>query len=451
MPGIYILFLQLAFMLPVLHWQGYRLNILANFNSITYLKNYHMSEIINNSKKRKELLKHMILQLHNGEAPELVRKRLVELLRSIPYDEVVEVEQELISEGLPVEEVLKLCDVHQLVLDGHIDQSGAKPVPAGHPVDTFKKENRELEIVIGELELLTGQVKSIKKSDLTQWKIRVHTHLNSLMDVDKHYKRKEYLLFPFLEKYGITGPPKVMWGKHDEIRTLLKASVEAVSAEGSLTPDEASTIAELVLLPALKGVSDMISKEEEILLPMCMDKLTESDWLSIYNQTMEFGYCLYDPQIEWKPYGTEVSKIIYGSGKNIQLPTGSFNIDELEAIFRTLPIDITFVDKDDKVKFFSVGPDRVFTRNRAIIGRDVRMCHPPSSVHIVEQILSDFKSGTQNSAAFWIAMKERFIYIEYFALKDKDGKYAGTIEFTQDLTKLKELKGEQRLLSYTGK
>lgn len=393
----------------------------------------------------------MIVQLHSGEAPNLVRKRLVELLRSIPYDEVVEVEQELISEGLPVEEVLKLCDIHQMVLDGHIDQSGAKPVPAGHPVDTFKKENRELEIVIEELEQLFGQVKTIKDNDVKQWLINIHAHLNNMMDVDKHYKRKEYLVFPFLEKYEITGPPKVMWGKHDEIRTLLKTSIEAVSTQGSVSADEAITITELVLLPAVKGVSDMISKEEEILLPMCMDKLTDDDWFSVYQQTNEFGYCLYDPQVEWKPEGIKISEIINNTGNNFQLSTGNFSLDELEALFRTLPIDITFVDKDDKVKFFSLGPDRIFTRNRAVLGRDVRMCHPPSSVHVVEQILIDFKNGTQNSAAFWISMQGRFIYIEYFAMRDKKGQYLGTIEFTQDLTNLRKLEGEQRILSYKGK
>jgi DUF438 domain-containing protein len=208
---------------------------------------------------------------------------------------------------------------------------------------------------------------------------------------------------------------------------------------------------ELVLVPAVKAIFDMISKEEEILLPMCMDKLTDDDWYSVYQQTNEFGYCLFDPQVEWKPYGVRTGEIAYNTGNNILLATGSFNLNELETLFRSLPIDITFVDKDDKVKFFSLGPDRVFTRNRAIIGRDVRMCHPPSSVHIVEQILSDFKSGKENSAAFWISMSGRFIYIEYFALKDKSGSYLGTIEFTQDLTKLRKLEGEQRLLSYEEK
>jgi DUF438 domain-containing protein len=410
-----------------------------------------MSELINNSKKRQELLKHMILQLHNGEAPDLVRNRLVELLKSIPYDEVVEVEQELISEGLPVEEVLKFCDIHQMVLDGHIDQSGAKSIPEGHPVDTFKKENLELEKVISDLEQLFSKVKQIKDYDIKQWLIKVHSQLNNLMDVDKHYKRKEYLVFPFLEKYDITGPPKVMWGKHDEIRALLKTSLEAVSSGGTITPDEIAVMTELVLVPAVKAISDMISKEEEILLPMCMDKLTDDDWYSVYQQTNEFGYCLFDPQVEWKPEGMQIGELKYNTGNNIQLTTGSFNHDELEIIFKTLPIDITFVDKDDKVKFFSLGPDRIFTRNRAIIGRDVRMCHPPSSVHIVEQILSDFKSGKENSAAFWISMQGRFIYIEYFALRSKNGIYQGTIEFTQDLTKLRKLEGEQRLLSYSGR
>lgn len=408
-----------------------------------------MSEIINNSQKRKELLKHMILQLHKGEAPDLVKERLVQLLSSIPYDEVVEVEQELISEGLPVEEVLKFCDIHQMVLDGHIDQSGAKAIPEGHPVDTFKKENRELEKVMDELEKLFAQVKTIKETEIKQWLLKVHAQMNSLMDVDKHYRRKEYLVFPFLEKYGITGPPKVMWGKHDEIRALLKASIEAVSSEGPISPQEAASVAELLLLPAVKGASDMILKEEEILFPMCMDTFTDDEWFAIYRQTNEFGYCLFDPQVEWKPEGVEVSEIRYNTDNKIQLTTGSFSLDEIEALFKTLPVDITFVDRDDKVKFFSQGADRIFTRNRAVLGRDVRMCHPPSSVHVVEKILNDFKTGVQNSAAFWISMQGRFIYIEYFALRDKEGQYLGTIEFTQDLTHLRKLEGEQRLLSYT--
>ena len=410
-----------------------------------------MSELINNSQKRKELLKHMILQLHQGEAPDLVRKRLVEVLKNIPYDEVVEVEQELISEGLPEEEVLKFCDIHSMVLDGHIDQSHAKPVPPGHPVDTFRKENRELEKVVDAIGQLLGQIPSLQDDQMKDLFLKLHGRFNELMDVDKHYLRKEYLLFPFLEKYEITGPPKVMWGKHDEIREKLKAAIAVVSAPGNITVDEAQIVTDLILLPAAKAIPDMIMKEEEILLPMCMDKLTDEDWYAVDQQTMEFGYCLYDPQDEWKPEGITTSEVVYNTKNSIQLTTGGFGMDELEALFKTLPIDITFVDKDDKVKFFSHGPNRIFTRNRAILGRDVRMCHPPSSVHVVDQILEDFKSGKESSAAFWINMQGRFIYIEYFAMRGKEGDYLGTIEFTQDLTQLRKLEGDQRLLSYTKK
>jgi uncharacterized protein len=407
-----------------------------------------MSELINNSEKRKSLLKHMILQLHSGEAPEEVRKRLTELLKSIPYDEVVEVEQELISEGLPAEEVLKFCDIHTSVLEGHIDQSGAKEVPPGHPVDTFKRENRELERLIGELSKLFNGVTALREDEIGFYVLRLRASVNELMDVEKHYLRKEYLVFPFLENKGITGPPKVMWGKHDEVRGMLKAAIEALGSTETFTREELGSVIDLVLQPAVDGILGMIMKEEEILLPMCMDKLTDQEWYAVYEQTMEFGYCLYDPQVEWKPEGVEVSEVTYGGGKSIMLSTGSFVPDELEALFKTLPVDITFVDKDDKVKFFSHGPDRVFARNRAILGRDVRMCHPPSSVNTVEQILEDFKSGRQSSAAFWINFQGRFIYIDYFALRGEDGAYLGTMEFTQDLTKLRELKGEQRLLSY---
>lgn len=410
-----------------------------------------MSELINNSQKRKELLKHMILQLHSGEAPEEVKKRLQELLKSIPYDEVVEVEQELISEGLPEEEVLKFCDIHTSVLEGSIDQSKAKPVPEGHPIDTFKRENRELERIADEMMKLLKGTEALMDDEVGFFVLRLRAGLNSLMDVDKHYLRKEYLVFPYLENKGITGPPKVMWGKHDEQRELLKAAIEALGSATTFTKEELVALRDLVLKPAVQGIYDMIMKEEEILFPMCMDKLTDEEWFAVYEQTPEFGFCLYDPQVEWKPEGVEVSEVTYGAGKSIRLSTGSFDPDEMEALFRTLPIDITFVDKDDKVKFFSHGPDRVFARNRAILGRDVRMCHPPSSVNIVEQILADFKSGREKSAAFWINFQGRFIYIEYIALSNDKGDYLGTIEFTQDLTHMRELKGEQRLLSYSSK
>ncbi len=409
-----------------------------------------MGELINNG-NRKELLKHMILQLHEGEAPTNVKQRLVDLLRQIPYNEVVKVEQELINEGLPEEEVLKFCDIHTLVLEGNIDQAGAKYIPPGHPVDTFKHENRELEKIIENIRSLFKRFNNVKVEDIQNYRNEFAFLFNALLDVDKHYKKKENLVFPYLEKKGITGPPKVMWGKHDEVRDLLKASIAALNTSGKLTKDEMESTMDRILRPAAKSLEDMIMKEEEILFPMAMDEIPSPGWYEIYKQTPEIGFCLYDPVDEWKPDEIEDVPVVPGVPDHIHLPTGSFSLNELPHVLNTLPFDITYVDSDDKVKYFSQGKERIFDRSRAILNRDVRMCHPPSSVHVVEQILDDFKKGKEDSAPFWINFNDKFIYIEYFPVRDEGGNYLGTIEVTQDITGIKKLKGEQRLLDYTAR
>ncbi len=409
-----------------------------------------MSELINNSEKRKELLKHMIMQLHEGEAPDEVRGRLVNLMTKIPYNEVVEVEQELISEGvLDEKEVLKFCDIHTEALEGAIDQSGAKEVPWGHPVDTFTRENKELLKVVGQLKDLFKKAKELESDDqVADYFTEMRGQFNLLWDVDKHYQRKENLLFPYLEKYGITGPPKVMWGKHDETRGLLKAAIEALQVTEGVSVDEINPVIELVLLPAVEAVADMTMKEEEILFPMSMDKLTDAEWYEIDKQTQEIGFCLFDPSIEWKPDGIEESLEEKEDDGYIHLKSGSFTKEELNAILNTLPIDMTFVDRNDKVKYFSQGKERIFQRNRAILNRDVLLCHPPSSAGIVEKILDDFSNNAEDSAPFWIQMGGKFIHIEYFPLKNEKGEYLGTLEVSQNLTEKRKLEGEQRILSY---
>lgn len=409
-----------------------------------------MSELLDNATKRKELLKHMILQLHKGTAPDAVKKQLTRLLGSVPYNDVVEVEQELISEGLPQEEVLKLCDLHSAALDGVLDHSKAKTAPPGHPVHTFQQENRALQHEIKSLEKLYTDVEQAESTDdLKALFVEIHQRFNAIMDVEKHYLRKEYLLFPFLEKHGVTGPPTVMWGKHDETRELLKGALEALGEKERINLDDAKTVIELVIKPASKAVADMIGKEEEILFPISLDTLDDAEWFEIEKQSLEYGFCLYDPKEIWIPEGVKPDDSIPEERDKIQLPSGSFTVTELTTILNTIPFDLTFVDKEDKVKFFTQGKERIFARSRAILGRTVQQCHPPSSVYVVEKILDDFKSGREDHAAFWINMKDQFILIEYFALRDKDAKYLGTIEVSQNLTEKKKLQGEQRLLHYT--
>lgn len=409
-----------------------------------------MSELINNSEKRKALLKELILKLHAGGQQEDVRIELMQTLKEIPYGEVVEVEQELISEGLPEEEVLKLCDAHSAVLQGNIDLSGSKSIPEGHPADVFKRENEELLKTTALARELLKQIDSQEDINLNETVLKLRGIFNNLYDVDKHYQRKEYLLFPYLESKGITGPPKVMWGKHDEIRELIKGSIEILQ-QTDLTREEILASGEIVFELALFGIDDMTVKEEQILFPMAMDKLTDAEWFEISKQSLEIGYCLYDPQTEWRPKWAVETGIneAQKSGSHIQLPSGGFSAAELLAILNTLPIDMTFVDKDDKVKYFSQGAERIFQRNRAILNRDVRHCHPPASAHIVDKIIDDFKTGRHSRAPFWINMGGKMIHIEYFALRGENGKYLGTLEVSHNVTPYRDLEGEQRILSYT--
>lgn len=409
-----------------------------------------MSEIINNSKIRVDALKQLILEMHSGTPAESANEKLSEMLGSIPYGEVVQAEQELISGGLPAEEILKYCDLHSQALRGNIELSSAKRVPAGHPVDTFTQENRAVSKETEAVRLYKVQIENtdIKPDELENLIINIRKSFNNLMDLEKHYVRKENLVFPFLEKHQITGPPMVMWGKHDEIRSFLKSSSKVFDTGEKIGKEELLGFYEFLFDKTLMLIDEMIYKEEQILFPMCMDTFTEIDWYEIYRQSDSIGYCLTAPEVKWRPEAEVPTEKKNAEGDRIQLSTGSFSIEELEAVFSSLQVDLTFVDKDDTVRYFSHGKDRIFARNKAIIGRKVQFCHPPSSVHIVEKILNDFKSGDQDEAKFWINFQGKFVHIAYYAVRGSEGNYLGTLEVTQDVNQFKNLEGERRLLTY---
>ena len=384
-----------------------------------------MSELIDNRAHRLRTLKEIIKELHAGQPPETVKQRLTQLVGETDYSEIVAMEQELMAEGMPVEEVQCMCDMHSQVVRESLVQLAPKAVPPGHPVDTFRRENQALREVIAAMR-----------------QAATRETYNQLMDVEKHYQRKEHAFFPFLEQHGVTGPSKVMWAKDDEARALLK-KLGAALAGGP--PETAASAAEA----ALSAIEEMMYKEDNILLPMCLDRFTEDQWGEIWAASPRYGWCLVEPQEGYQPPDATVRESLrLASTQAVQLPTGNLTIDQLIGIFATLPVDVTFVDADDRVAFFSEGPDRVFARSKAIIGRKVQHCHPPRSVDIVDRIVSDFREGRQNVAEFWITLAEKFVHIRYFAVRDSQNQYLGTLEVTQDLTKVRALEGERRLLAY---
>jgi DUF438 domain-containing protein len=194
------------------------------------------------------------------------------------------------------------------------------------------------------------------------------------------------------------------------------------------------------------ALKEMIYKEEQILFPICLERFTADEWAEIWASSPRYGWCLVEPREGYRPQVAPDHSQAANSG--VMLPTGNLALEQLTAIFSTLPADLTFVDADDRVAFFSEGPNRVFARSRAIIGRKVQNCHPPRSVDVVDGILSDFREGRQNVAEFWIQFTGRFVHIRYFAVRDGAGQYLGTLEVTQDVGHIRSLEGERRLLEY---
>jgi len=407
-----------------------------------------MSEIINNREYRQKVLKELIMELHAGKTVEEVKSRFEELIKGVSASEISEMEQALIMEGMPVEEIQRLCDVHAAVFKGSIEDIHKVRKPdetPGHPVHTFKLENRELEKLINER--LKPHLAGFRASDNSENIYKLLEDINLLLDIDKHYSRKENLLFPYMEKYGITAPPKVMWGVDDEIRAAIK-ELKGMLQDYKGEKEQVYTKAD----EAAGRVIEMIFKEENILFPMVLETLTEDEWMTIESESDEIGYCLTEPRGKWKPERTDVEEKQKETGQTaadgyLKFETGLLTAKEISLMFNSLPIDITFVDKDGAVKYFSQGKERIFPRTKAIIGRQVHNCHPPASVHIVEKLVEDFKTGKKDSESFWIKMGGRYVYIRYFAIRDDNGDYAGTMEVTQDIQPIQEISGEKRLVS----
>lgn len=408
-----------------------------------------MSEVIDNRAHRIRTMKEIVKHLHAGLPPEQVRSRMQELVQQTDSCELVAMEQELIAEGMPVEQIKSMCDLHSQVTRDVLVQLPAKPVQPGHPIDTFQRENEALRETIGKMRAAIAEIRALPaEGSASAQLLRWRQAYNDLMDIDKHYQRKEHTVFSRLELHGIHGPSKVMWAKDDDVRAMLKqlgAALGDRDGKAGRWPQVAEAYAE----PALAAVEEMIYKEENILLPMCSQVFTEEDWAEIWASSPKYGWCLVEPREGYRPpQATTPRTVDVPHSGAMMLPTGNLSLDQLVAIFKTLPVDLTFVDADDRVAFFSEGPDRIFARSRAIIGRLVQHCHPPRSVEVVDRILADFREGRESIAEFWIEFHGRFVHIRYFAVRDKENRYMGTLEVTQDVTSIRKLEGERRLLEY---
>jgi DUF438 domain-containing protein len=392
---------------------------------------------------KKEVLKDLIRELHAGGDVEALQRRFAALVKDVSGAEIGAMEQELIDEGLPETEVRRLCDLHVKVFESALDTHPVPDPEPGHPLHTLAAENRALLDLVAETRaaldgLIAGgpQASSIRA--------RLTPLVGDLAQVEKHYLKKENQLFPRLEAKGVSGPSKVMWAVHDDIRAHLKDFRRTVDL-GDV---------DLIVRTGrwvLQEIADMVGKEEKILFPMTRELLDAGDWARVKKGEEEIGYAWIPPAPHWpaaspgRTAGTAEDEARPGA---VRLATGRLSPEQIDLMLTRLPVDISFVDENDTLVYYSATPDRIFPRTPGVIGRKVQNCHPPKSLDVVERILKAFRAGRRDTAEFWIDLHGRFVHIRYFALRDAAGAYKGALEVSQDVTAIRALRGERRLLDW---
>ncbi|WP_449537529.1 DUF438 domain-containing protein [Ferdinandcohnia sp. Marseille-Q9671] len=408
-----------------------------------------MSELINNREQhvlsdaeREAIIKQSFKDLHNGKSVEEIKSHLANKVGYITIGEISRLQHVLLEEeNIQASEATEICRQHREIFKELIEETLAShpEEQPGHPVHTFKLENRELEKLINDK--IKKHLQVFEDEDSQKNRFTLLEDCNLLLDIRKHFERKEQLLFPYLEKYGIYGPTNMMWKIDDFIVDAIK---DAKKVLADYDGGKRSVVEIITFI--VDQVDEMIYREENILFPMSLNNLTEDEWLKIAHESDEIGFCLISPD-DWKPARNVIDDEQITTKGFIKMETGILSLKQLELLLNHLPVDITFIDKDDVVRYFTKGKERIFARTKAVIGRTVQNCHPPRSVHVVEELLEDFKSGKKDVEDFWIKAKGKYVYIRYFAVRDEAGEYIGTMEFSQNIAPIQEIEGEKRILS----
>lgn len=390
--------------------------------------------------KRQLLLKDLLLRLHAGEDQETVKQDFEEHFTGVSAFEIAVMERRLVGEGIEVADIQKLCNIHAAMFIGSINQptSFSKEIEKpGHPVQVLKQENLAIESSLDRINRLLAVYLEQPDAEI---KAGLLKQLDILWGFDNHYNRKENSMFPIMERYNITVPPKVMWGVDDSIRDLFKQF--RVSLEADTFEQLAAEFAGLKY-----ELEEMIVKEEEILLPMVMDVFNEDDWISIDEESDDIGYCIIRPEAKWIPERTtfetaEEKELTLDS--NIPLNVGALTPKELDKILNALPLELSFVDADNVVKYYNQGTGaKAMPRTKNAIGRDVMNCHPPKSLPIVEKLFADLREGRKDSESLWFHVRGQFVHVTYAAVRDDDGTYMGVLEYVQEIQSIIDLDGTE--------
>jgi DUF438 domain-containing protein len=407
-----------------------------------------MSEHLVHDEERIKILMNISMTIVKGDDPSHLIKQYKDIIETVTPYEIIEVENRQMQKGVSVDNIKKtIGKVVNVLFKGLSNYKWKKPEK-----DTFlyllMEENSSMNNVLNKIKKELIKTNREKVEMLTQnhgFVSFLKQQIGLLQKFNSHHIKKENILFPYLEKkWNNYAPLQVMWSIDDDIRNSLK-EISALLEMGEIEFKQLNILLGRLFFLLL----GMKIKEELVVFPRATETLTQDEFLEMGEQAKEIGFFFPDNparRVDVKTNKLSGNNNFSGGGNTVNLETGFLTEKELKVMLNTLPVDITFVDATDKVKYFSSPKDRIFPRSKAIIGREVQNCHPPESVHIVEEIVNRFKSGKKSVESFWIEMNGKFVLIQYFALRDENGEYLGTLEVSTDATFVRSLKGEKRLL-----
>lgn len=437
--------------------------------------------------ERVEALKDILLRLHNGATPESVQEDFDKHFTNVSAVEISLMEHELMNSdtGISFEDVMELCNVHANLFGGAVDDENVpESTQPGHPVRVFKDENMAFQSAMIRINRIFDTLekdKNLMKEEGILGGLR--NQLSLLGEFHTHYNRKEKLFFPIMEHHKHYAPPKVMWGVDDQIRDLYK------EAKGKV--DQLPDIDFKVVRNAYEAFEhefkEMIFKEETILLPMIMSFFTEDDWLAIAKESDAIGYAIIEPEEKWVPHResftneaeeveateetetptsdiehlvSEVKRLsekvaeLSAQSKQVQEPSptthlsfggGYLTLTEVNHVLNHLPVEITFVDKNDIFKYFSHKTNEsemMLVRTPSMVGRNVENCHPPKSLDKVMTLIGDLKERRRASESMWFKKKDQYVHITYKGVFDENEEYIGILEYVQDIQPFLDLPSE---------
>ena len=382
------------------------------------------------------------------EARAILRER-VKTLR--PY-EIALAEQEIKTiedDECRKEDIQQMMVLFQDVLD-----RSRPDLPEDHPIMCYIREN----------DAMRGLLKQVE--ELAQYPVIKNQWLELYDELHKHrlhLSRKQNQLYSILERKGFDRPTTTMWLLDDFIRD------EVRDARRLLEEDREEEF--IAMQPVIVAdILDLIEKEETVLYPTSLAMIRPDEFEEMKAGDREIGFAWIKvggghrteeakkplPATEAAGFASDLAALLgkYGfsggstPGQLLEVATGQMTLEQINLVYKHMPVDFSYVDENEIVRFYTDTDHRVFPRSKNVIGRDVKNCHPRTSVHLVEEIIDKFRRGEQDEVDFWINKPGLFIYIYYVAVRDEEGRFRGILEMMQDCTRIRSLEGSRTLLSW---